>query len=107
MTTYTVDERERHGKTGRPHTFSGTLEVVHTRTNGTRLAHVTVYRRDDGQHVVEFRTEDLLRSDLVGDNYAIVAPEDLRRVIVEGCAGPQAHAVARQLGFEISEGWRH
>jgi hypothetical protein len=35
-----------------------------------------------------------------------VAPEDLRRVIVEGCAGPQARAVARQLGFEVDEGRR-
>jgi len=35
-----------------------------------------------------------------------VAPEDLRRVIVEGCAGPQARAVARQLGLEVDEGRR-
>ena len=35
--------------------------------------------------------------------YAVVAPEDLRRVIVEGCAGPQARAVARQLGLELGE----
>src|SRR4051794_28721796 len=41
-----------------------------------------------------------------GDGYAVVAPEDLRRVIVEGCAGPQARTVARQLGLEIDEGRR-
>ena len=107
MAGYTVDERERHGKT------ESALHVQrHARGRaqpqpGPRLEHVAVYRRDDGQRVVEFRTQDLLGGDLPGDNYAIVAPEDLRRVIVEGCAGPQADAVARQLGFEISVGWRH
>ena len=42
MATYTVNERGRDEKSGRPYTFSGTLEVVHT--------------RDDGRRVVEFRT---------------------------------------------------
>jgi hypothetical protein len=105
MATYTVQERGRHERTGRPYVFGGTLEVVHTRDGGARPEHVLVYRRDDGQRVVEFRTQGPLRGG-AGDGYAVVAPEDLRRVIVEGCAGPQARAVARQLGFEIGEGRR-
>jgi hypothetical protein len=105
MATYTVDERGRDGEAGRPYTFGGTLEVVHTRDGGARPEHVLVYRRDDGRRVVEFRTQGPLRRG-AGDSYAVVAPADLRRVIVEGCAGPQARAVARQLGFEIGEGRR-
>lgn len=105
MATYTVNERGRDVGTGRPYTFGGTLEVVHTRNSGVRLEHVAVYRRDDGRRVVEFRTQGLLRGE-AGDNYAVVAPEDLRRVIVEGCAAPQAQAVARQLGLEVGEGRR-
>src|ERR687886_969316 len=94
MTTYTVDERGRDGEPDRPYTLSGTLEVVHTRDGGARPEHVLVYRRDDGRRVVEFRTGRSAR-DGAGAGYAVVAPEDLRRVIVEGCAGPQARAVAR------------
>ena len=105
MATYTVNERGRDGKADRPYTFGGTLEVVHTRDGGARPEHVLVYRRDDGRRVVEFRTGRLPRGG-TGDGYAVVAPEDLRRTIVEGCAGPQARAVARQLGFEIDEGRR-
>ena len=56
MATYTVDERGRNGEAGRPYTFGGTLEVVHTRDGGARPEHVLVYRRDDGRRVVEFRT---------------------------------------------------
>src|SRR4051812_39496863 len=56
MATYTVDERGRHEKEGRPYTFGGTLGVVHTRDGGARPEHVLVYRRDDGRRVVEFRT---------------------------------------------------
>ena len=105
MATYTVNERGRHEKEGRPYTFGGTLEVVHTRGGGARPEHVLVYRRDDGRRVVEFRTGGPPWGG-AGDGYAVVAPEDLRRVVVEGCAGPQARAVARQLGLEIVEG-RH
>ena len=105
MATYTVDERGRHQKGGRPYTFRGTLEVVHTRDGGARPEHVLVYRRDDGRRVVEFRTGGPAQGG-GGDGYAVVAPEDLRRVIVEGCAGPQARAVARQLGLEVDEGRR-
>ena len=105
MTTYTVNERGRDGEPDRPYTFSGTLEVVHTRDGGARPEHVLVYRRDDGRRVVEFRTGGPELGG-AGDGYAVVAPEDLRRVIVEGCAGPQAGAVARQLGFEVDEGRR-
>jgi hypothetical protein len=105
MATYTVNERGRHEKEGRPYTFGGTLEVVHTRDGGARPEHVLVYRRDDGRRVVEFRTGGPTRGG-AGYGYAVVAPEDLRRVIVEGCAGPQARAVARQLGFEVDEGRR-
>ena len=103
MATYTVDERGRDGEAGRPYTFGGTLEVVHTRDGGARPEHVLVYRRDDGRRVVEFRTGGRPHG---GTGYAVVAPEDLRRVIVEGCAGPQARAVARQLGLEVVEGRR-
>src|SRR3954465_13362621 len=56
MATYTVQERGRHERPGRPYTFGGTLEVVHTRDGGARPEHVLVYRRDDGRRVVEFRT---------------------------------------------------
>ena len=105
MATYTVDERGRHQKGGRSYTFGGTLEVVHTRDGGARPEHVLVYRRDDGRRVLEFGTGGLARGG-AGDGYAVVAPEDLRRTIVEGCAGPQARAVARQLGLEVGEGWR-
>src|SRR5690348_8400881 len=56
MATYTVNERGRHDRAGRPYTFGGTLEVVHTRGGGARPEHVLVYRRDDGRRVVEFRT---------------------------------------------------
>ena len=105
MATYTVDERGRDGEAGRPYTFGGTLEVVHTRDGGARPEHVLVYRRDDGRRVVEFRTGGSARGG-AGDGHAVVAPEDLRRVIVEGCAGPQARAVARQLGLEVGEGRR-
>src|SRR3954447_25896075 len=97
MATYTVDERGRHEKEGRPYTFGGTLEVVHTRDGGARPEHVLVYRRDDGQRVVEFRTQGPLRGG-AGDGYAVVAPEDLRRTIVEGCAGPQARGGPRRGG---------
>jgi hypothetical protein len=106
MATYTVHDRGRLGKESRPYTFTGTLEVLHTSDNRIQHEHVAVYRRDDGQYVVEFKTQGLLRGDLVGDSYAIVAPEDLRRVIVGGCSEPQARTVARQLGFEIAEGRR-
>jgi hypothetical protein len=53
---------------------------------------------------VEFRTRGLLRRGrrLRGGG----ARGDLRLVIVEGCAGPQARAVARQLGLEVDEGRR-
>ena len=51
MATYTVDERGRDEKEGRPYTFGGTLEVVHTRDGGARPEHVLVYRRDDGRRV--------------------------------------------------------
>jgi hypothetical protein len=102
MATYTVNERGRDGEADRPYTFGGTLEVVHTRDGGARPEHVLVYRRDDGRRVVEFRTGGPARGG-AGDGYAVVAPEDLRRVIVEGCAGPQARAVARQLGLELGE----
>ena len=105
MATYTVDERGRDGEADRPYTFGGTLEVVHTRDGGARPEHVLVYRRDDGRRVVEFRTGGPPRAG-TSDGYAVVAPEDLRRVVVEGCAGPQARAVARQLGFEVDEGRR-
>ena len=105
MATYTVDERGRDGEADRPYTFDGTLEVVHTRDGGARPEHVLVYRRDDGRRVVEFGTGRLLRG-RTGDGHAVVALEDLRRVIVEGCAGPQARAVARQLGLEVGEGRR-
>jgi hypothetical protein len=107
MATYTVNERGRDEKEGRPYTFGGTLEVVHTRDGGARPEHVLVYRRDDGRRVVEFRTGGPPRGG-AGDGYgyAVVAPEDLRRAIVEGCAGPQARAVARQLGLEVDEGRR-
>jgi hypothetical protein len=105
MATYTVDERGRHEKEGRPYTFGGTLEVVHTRDGGARPEHVLVYRRDDGRRVVEFGTGGSARGG-AGDGHAVVAPEDLRNTIVEGCAGPQARAVARQLGFEVDEGRR-
>ena len=105
MTTYTVDERGRDGEPDRPYTFGGTLEVVHTRDGGARPEHVLVYRRDDGRRVVEFRTGGSARGG-AGDGYAVVAPEDLRNTIVEGCAGPQARAVARQLGLEVGEGRR-
>src|SRR2546421_11077047 len=91
MATYTVDERGRDGEAGRPYTFGGTLEVVHTRDGGARPEHVLVYRRDDGRRVVEFRTGRSARGG-AGDGYAVVAPEDLRRGIVGGCAGPQARA---------------
>jgi hypothetical protein len=101
MATYTVDERGRDGEADRPYTFGGTLEVVHTRDGGARPEHVLVYRRDDGRRVVEFGTGRSARDGAGG--YAVVAPEDLRRVIVEGCAGPQARAVARQLGLELGE----
>jgi hypothetical protein len=106
MATYTIHERRRHERTGRPYTFGGTLEVVHTHNSGTRLEHVAVYRRDDGQRVLEFRMRGLLRGDLGADTYEIASPEDLRRVIIEGCAGPQARAVGRQLGLEIGESGR-
>src|SRR5436305_11906921 len=105
MATYTVDERGRDGEAGRSYTFSGTLGVVHTRDGGARPEHVLVYRRDDGRRVVEFRTGGPPRAG-AGDGYAVVAPEDFRRVIVEGCAGPPARAVARQLGLEVDEGRR-
>src|SRR3954451_7790240 len=105
MATYTVDERGRDGEADRPYTFGGTLEVVHTRDGGARPEHVLVYRRDDGRRVVEFRTGGR-RWGRTDDGYAVVAPEDLRRVIVEGCAGPQARAVARQLGLAVDEGRR-
>src|SRR3954469_22610097 len=55
MATYTVDERGRDGEAGRPYTFGGTLEVVHTRDGGARPEHVLVYRRDDGRPGVEVR----------------------------------------------------
>ena len=55
MVTYTVNERGRHEKEGRPYTFGGTLEVVHTRDGGARPEHVLVYRRDDGRRVVRAR----------------------------------------------------
>src|SRR3954465_11894615 len=105
MATYTVDERGRDGEAGRPYTFGGTLEVVHTRDGGARTEHVLVYRRDDGRRVVEFRTGGRPGGG-AGNGYAVGAPEDLRRRIVEGCAGPQARAVARQLGLEVDEGRR-
>ena len=105
MATYTVNERGRDGEADRPYTFGGTLEVVHTRDGGARPEHVLVYRRDDGRRVVEFRTGGR-RWGEAGDSYAVVAPEDLRNTIIEGCAGPQARAVARQLGLEIGEGRR-
>src|SRR3954467_2741183 len=79
MATYTVDERGRDGEAGRPYTFGGTLEVVHTLDGGARPEHVLVYRRDDGRRVVEFRTGRLPRGG-TGDGYAVVAPE-----------GPAAH----------------
>src|SRR3954447_19543302 len=108
MATYTVDERGRDGKSGRPYTFGGTLEVVHTRDGGARAEHVLVYRRDDGRRVVEFRTGGPLQGGGGdgdggggGDGCGVVAPENLRNTIVEGCAGPQARAVARQLGLEV------
>ena len=81
MATYTVDERGRDGEADRPYTFGGTLEVVHTRDGGARPEHVLVYRRDDGRRVVEFRTGGPARG---GAGHAVVAPEDLRRAIVEG-----------------------
>src|SRR3954447_12027617 len=105
MATYTVNERGRDEKSGLPYTFGGTLEVVHTRDGGARPEHVLVYRRDDGRRGVEFRTGGPARGG-AGDGYAVAAPEDLRRAIVEGCAGPQARAVARQLGLEVGEGRR-
>ena len=103
MTTYTVNERGRDGEPDRPYTFGGTLEVVHTRDGGARPEHVLVYRRDDGRRVVEFRTGGPARG---GAGHAVVAPADLRNTIIEGCAGPQARAVARQLGLEVVEGRR-
>src|SRR3954447_18030319 len=105
MATYTVDERGRDGEAGPPHTLGGPPQVVHTRDGAARPEQVLVYRRDDGRRVVEFRTGGPARGG-AGDGYAVVAPEDLRRVVVEGCAGPQARAVARQLGFEVDEGRR-
>src|SRR3954447_25558781 len=102
MATCTVQERGRHERPGRPYVFGGTLEVVHTRDGGARPEHVLVYRRDDGRRVVEFKTGGPPRGG-GGDGYAVVAPEGLRRTIVEGCAGPQARAVARQLGLELGE----
>src|SRR3954470_10142853 len=105
MATYTVDERGRDGEAGRPYTFGGTLEVVHTRDGGARPEHVLVYRRDDGRRGVAFRTGGPPRGG-GGGGHAGVAPADLRRVVVEGCAGPQARAVARQLGLEVDEGRR-
>src|SRR5687767_4775811 len=56
-------------------------EVLHTFDSRVQREQVAVYRRDDGQYVVEFTTQGLRRGDLVGGSYAIVAPEDLRRVI--------------------------
>src|SRR4051794_41982590 len=91
MATYTVNERGRDEKSGRPYTFGGTLEVVHTRDGGARPEHVLVYRRDDGRRVVEFRTGGPARGG-GGDGYAVVAPEDLRRGGCEGGARARARA---------------
>ena len=106
MATHTVHDRDRHEEKGRPYTFDGTLEVVHTAIGGARVEHVAVYRRDDGRHVVEFRKRGLLPGDPATDTYQVVSPEDLRRAIVEGCGTAQARSVARQLGFEIGGGGR-
>jgi hypothetical protein len=103
MATYTVRDRGRHEATGRPYSFAGRLEVVHTRRGRSGTEQVSVYRRDDGRRVVEFSKRALGRDDLGVDTYAVVSPEDLPRAIVAGCAEPQACAVARQLGFEIGE----
>ena len=106
MATDTVHDRDRHEERGRPYTFGGTLEVVHTALGGAGVEHVAVYRRDDARHVVGRRKWGLLPGGPAADTYQVVSPEDLRRAIVEGCGTAQARSVARQLGFEIGGGGR-
>ena len=103
MATHTVRDRGRHEATGRPYTFAGRLEVVHDWRGRFGDERVAVYRRDDGRHVVAFARRAPGRGDLGAETYAVVSPGDLPRAIVAGCAGPQARAVARQLGFGIGE----
>jgi len=97
MATYTVDERGRDGEAGRPYTFGGTLEVVHTRDGGARPEHVLVYRRDDGRRVVEFRTQGPLQGG-AGDGYAVVVargPAARDRRGLRRAAGPRRDPPAR------------
>ena len=102
MATHTVRDRGRHEATGRPYTFAGRLEVVHDCRGRLGDERVAVYRRDDGRHVVAFARRAAGREgDPGAETYAVVSPGDLPRAIAAGCAGPQARAVARQLGLEL------
>jgi hypothetical protein len=106
MATYTVHDRDRLGRESRPYTFTGTLEVLHTSDSRDRLEHVTVYRRDDGQYVVELKKQTRLRGDPAVDTYEVVTPENLRRAVVSRCGEAQARTVTRQLGLKVGEDGR-
>src|SRR3954447_21241568 len=103
MATHTVHDRGRHEAAGRPYTFAGRLEVVHTRRGRFGDERVAVYRRDDGRHVVAFARRAPGRGDPRAETHAVVSPGGLARAIAAGCAGPRPRAVARQLGFELGE----